>query len=190
MRTRDLRHVIDNALGFRPDQVRQDVRGATGSRGAAAVPEGLPVRQEVQPARGPYRVEPDQASQGCQLAIVDVDGEVLARTPQCPEFGAPEQARDWRNAAHLAAGWTLRAALEEIETFDRQLDEGRVIPTAAHYNEVVAIAVGALTRMRALEAEVLARHREAAAKRAEPGNEQDEEQDTDAEDTQDLGPGR
>ena len=103
-------------------------------------------------------------------------------TAPCPSrHPAPHQARDWRNAAQLAAGWTLREALEEIETFDRQLDEGRVIPTATHYNEVVTMAIGALTRMRALEAEVLARHHEATAKRAEPSNEQDEEQDvTDA----------
>lgn len=190
VRTSDLQHVIDTALGLRPDQVRPEARGATDTRGAAAVPEGVSDRPEVQPARGPYRIEPDQASHGCQLAIVDVDGEVLARTPECPEFGAPEQARDWRNAAQLAAGWTLRAALEEIETLDRQLDEGRVSPTATHYNEVVTIAIGALTRVRALEAEVLARHREAAAKRAEPSHEQDEEQDTEPEDGQDLGSGR
>ncbi len=189
VRTRDLQHVIDSAVGFRPDQLRMGepfrpvaggamgTCGATGTRGAAPAPERGAGRPEVEPARGPYRIEPDQASQGCQLAIVGVDGEVLARTPDSPEFGASEQARDWRNAAQLAAGWMLREALEEIERFDRQLDEGRVIPTATHYNEVVAIAIGALTRMRALEAEVLARHREATAKRAEPSDEQDEEQD-------------
>ncbi len=181
VRTGDLQHVIDTALGFRPDQLRTAEPSRPDVSGAAPAPERVPGRAEVEAARGPYRIEPDQASHGCQLAIVGVDGEVLARTPECPEFGAPEQARDWRNAAQLAAGWTLREALEEIETFDRQLDEGRVIPTATHYNEVVTMAIGALTRMRALEAEVLARHHEATAKRAEPSNEQDEEQDvTDA----------
>ena len=163
VRTSDLARVIDIAIGFSPDRMRPDVRDATAPRGAA-------------PARGPYCIEPDQVSQGCQLAIVAADGEVLARTPECSEFGVPEQEQDWRNAAQLAAGWTLRAALEEIETFDRQLDESQVVPTANHYNEVVALAIGALSRMRALEAEVLARHREAAAKRVEPSNEQDDEQ--------------
>ncbi|MHB1869628.1 MAG: hypothetical protein ACYCT1_02070 [Steroidobacteraceae bacterium] len=190
VRTGDLRHVIDTALGLRAEPSRP------AARGAAAATQRVPGRSEMQVARGPYRIEPDQASQGCQLAIVSADGEVLARTPECPEFGAPEQAQDWRNGAQLAAAWTLREALEEIETFDRQLDEGQVVPTANHYNEVVTIAIGALTRMRALEAEVLARHREAAGSRqalpsvTDPSNEQDEEQDTEAEDSQDLGPGR
>jgi len=119
VRTEDLQHVIDTAIG----------RSAETSRTAAA--ERGSDRQQLEVARGPYRVEPDQASQGCQLAIVDDAGQVLARTRQCPEFGAPEQARDWRNAAQLAAGWTLREALEEIETFDRQLDNGRVAPTTS-----------------------------------------------------------
>jgi hypothetical protein len=66
------------------------------------------------------------------------------------------------------------------------LDEGQVVPTAAQYNEVVAMATSALTRMRALEAEVLARHREAAAERAQ----QIEEQGTEPDDGQDLGSGR
>ena len=178
VRTEDLQHVIDAAIG----------RSAETSRtGAPERPSDL---SEMEVARGPYRIEPDQASHGCQLAILDAAGQVLSRTPECAEFGVPEQARDWRNAAQLAAGWTLREALEEIETFDRQLDEGRVIPTAKHYNEVITIAIGALTRMRALEAEVLAHHRDAAESREQPSNEQDEEQDTEAEDAQDLGPGR
>ena len=169
VRTSDLQHVIDIAIGFSADRARPDVSEAVVPRGTT-------------PARGPYCVAPDQASQGCQLAIVAADGSVLARTPECSEFGAPEQEQDWRNAAQLAAGWTLREALEEIETFDRQLDEGQVVPTAAQYNEVVAMATSALTRMRALEAEVLARHREAAGSRqarpsvTEPSNEQDDEQ--------------
>ena len=194
--TGDLRHVIDSALGLETDPSRTAepsrpaARRAMGTRGAAPAPERGAGRPEVEPAPGPYRIEPDQASQGRQLAIVDVGGAVFARTPECPEFGASEQARDWCNAAQLAAGWMLREALEEIERLDRQLDDGRVIPTATHYNEVVAIAIGALTRMRALEAEVLARHREATAKRAEPSDEQDEEQDPEAEDARDLNPGR
>ena len=167
VRTSDLKHVIDIAIGFSPDRAEPAVRDAA-------------------PAPGPYCIEPDQASQGCQLAIVAADGKVLARTPECSEFGVPEQEQDWRNAAQLAAGWTLRAALVEIETFDRQLDEGEVVPTAAHYNDVVAMATSALTRMRALEAEVLARHREAAAERAEQINEQDAE----PEDGQDMSSGR
>lgn len=167
VRTSDLKHVIDIAIGFSPDRAEPAVRDAA-------------------PAPGPYCIEPDQASQGCQLAIVAADGKVLARTPECSEFGVPEQEQDWRNAAQLAAGWTLREALEEIETFDRQLDEGEVVPTAAHYNDVVAMATSALTRMRALEAEVLARHREAAAERAEQINEQDAE----PEDGQDMSSGR
>ena len=165
VRTDDLQHVIDAAIG----RMAEPARTGAAARGSD--------RPEVEVARGPYRVEPDQASQGCQLAIVDDAGQVLARTPQCLEFGAPEQARDWRNAAQLAAGWMLREALEEIETFDRQLDDDQVVPTAKHYNEVVTIAIGALTRMRALEAEVLARHRDAAASCQEPSHEQDDEQD-------------
>lgn len=169
VRTEDLQLVIDAAIG----------RSAETSRTVA--PERASDQPEAEVARGPYRIEPDQASQGCQLAIVDDAGQVLARTPGCPEFGAPEQARDWRNAAQLAAGWMLREALEEIETFDRQLDEAQVVPTAKHYNEVITIAIGALTRMRALETEALAHHREAAACREEPSNEQDDEPDvTDA----------
>ena len=158
VRTEDLQLVIDTALG------------------AAAAPERVPDRSEMEVARGPYRIEPDQASHGCQLAIVDAAGQVLARTPECAEFGVPEQARDWRNGAQLAAGWSFREALEEIEAFDRQLDESQVVPTATHYNEVISMAIGALTRMRALEAEVLARHRDAAGSRAEPSNEPDDEQ--------------
>ena len=173
VRTSELQHVIDIAIGFSADRARPDVSESTSPRGTT-------------PAPGPYCVEPDQASQGCQLAIVAADGKVLARTPECSEFGVPEQEQDWRNAAQLAAGWTLREALEEIETFDRQLDEGQVVPTAVHYNEVVAMATSALTRMRALEAEVLARHRETAAERAE----QIEEQGTEPEDGQDMGTGR
>ena len=181
VRTDDLQHVIDAAIG----RMAEPARTAAAARGSD--------RPEVEVARGPYRVEPDQASQGCQLAIVDDVGQVLARTPGCPEFGAPEQARDWRNAAQLAAGWMLREALEEIETFDRQLDDDQVVPTAKHYNEVVTIAIGALTRMRALEAEVLARHQDASASReAQPSvaGEQDEELDSEAEESEDLGPGR
>ena len=177
VRTSDLQHVIDIAIGFSADRARPDVSEATVPRGTT-------------PARGPYCVAPDQASQGCQLAIVAADGSVLARTPECSEFGAPEQEQDWRNAAQLAAGWTLRAALEEIETFDRQLDEGQVVPNATHYNEVVTMAASALTRMRALEAEVLARHREAATQRAEQTHVEDEEQDAEPEDGQNLGSGR
>jgi len=196
VRTDDLRQVIDTALGVRAEPSRPSARGAAGTRGAAAAPDRVPGGPEALPARGPYRIEPDQVSQGCQLAIVDAAGQVLARTPECPEFGAPEQARDWRNAAQLACAWTLREALEEIETVDRQLDEAQVVPTAHHYDEVVAMAIGALTRMRALEAEVLARHRDAAGSRqarpsgTEPSNEQDDEQDAEAEDSQDLGPDR
>jgi hypothetical protein len=181
VRTSDLQYVIDTALGFMPDQVRPEVRAATGTRDAAVAPEGVSGGPEVRPASGPYRIEPDQASRSCQPAIVSVDGEVLARTREYPEFGAPEQARDWGNAAQLAAGWTLRKALEEIETFDRQLDDAQVVPTASHYTEVVAMVVNALTRMRALESEVIARHREAAGSRqarpsvTEPSNEQDDE---------------
>lgn len=181
VRTDDLQRVIDAAIG----RSVEPARTAAAERGSD--------RPEVEVARGPYRVEPDQASQGCQLAIVDDAGQVLARTPGCPEFGAPEQARDWRNAAQLAAGWMLCEALEEIETFDRQLDDDQVVPTAKHYNEVVTIAIGALTRMRALEAEVLARHQDASASReAQPfvTGEQDEEVGSEAEESEDLGPGR
>ena len=163
VRTSELQHVIDIAIGFSADRARPDVNESTSPGGTTLAP-------------GPYCVEPDQASQGCQLAIVAADGSVLARTPECSEFGAPEQEQDWCNAAQLAAGWTLRAALEEIETFDRQLDDDQVVPNAAHYNEVVAMATSALTRMRALEAEVLARHREAAAGRAQQTQGEDEEQ--------------
>ena len=163
--TGDLQHVIDTALGL------------TTEREAAAVPERASDLPDLEAAQGPYRIEADQASHGCQLAIVSAAGQVLARTPECAAYGVPEQARDWRNAAQLAAAWTLREALEEIETFDRQLDESQVVPTANHYNEVVTIAIGALTRMRAMEAEVLARHRDAAVSRQEPSNEQDDQQD-------------
>jgi len=68
-----------------------------------------------------------------------------------------------------------------------------VAPTAKHYNEVVTIAIGALTRMRALEAEVLARHHDASASReAQPyvTGGQDEGLDSEAEESEDLGSGR
>ena len=139
VRTGDLQHVIDTALGFTAAPSRP------AGRGAGAACERAPDRPGVEAAQGPYRVEIDQASHGCQLAIVDAAGEVLARTPECGEFGAPEQARDWRNAAELASAWTMREALQEIES----LDWRRGI---RHYHsEVIRTAREALQRARDME---------------------------------------
>ena len=55
--TGDLQHVIDTALGL------------TTEREAAAVPERASDLPDLEAAQGPYRIEADQASHGCQLAI-------------------------------------------------------------------------------------------------------------------------
>ena len=63
------------------------------------------------------------------------------------------------------------------ELVDRhRLDERQVARTATHYHEIVAAASGALTRMIALEAELLACHRDAAGSGQEASDEQDDEQ--------------
>jgi hypothetical protein len=58
------------------------------------------------------------------LAIVDANGEILARTPECEEYGAKEQAQDLYNAHVMAAGAELLAALKalraEVEDMTRR----------------------------------------------------------------------
>ena len=146
VRTCELEGVIDTALGLTTD------RSATGARHGTAPARALNQTDidatGMAIAEGPYRIEPDQASQGCQFAIVSADGEVLARTPASPEFGAPEQAQDWCNAAQLASAWTLRHALEEIEAFDQLREYSKTARPADDYAEVVRLAREALNQAR------------------------------------------
>ncbi len=168
VRTCDLEGAIDTALGLTTDRRAAGVRRGTASARALNQTdvdvEGMAI------AEGPYRIEPDQASQGCQLAIVSAAGEVLARTPKCPEFGAPEQAQDWCNAAQLASVWTLRHALEEIEAFDQLREYSKTARPADDYSEVARLARSALHQARDMRktAAEHARAAEATVRAREP----------------------
>ncbi len=49
----------------------------------------------------PLHVEPDQASHGEQLCIVDADGTVIARSPSATSYGAIDQIPDQYNLSWL-----------------------------------------------------------------------------------------
>lgn len=53
----------------------------------------------------PLHVEPDQASHGEQLCIVDAAGTVIARSPSAPAYRAVEQVVDQYNLS-----WIVEAA--------------------------------------------------------------------------------
>lgn len=55
----------------------------------------------------PLHVEPDQASHGEQLCIVDAAGVVIARSPSAPAYRSVEQIPDQYNLS-----WLVDAANE------------------------------------------------------------------------------
>lgn len=60
-----------------------------------------------------WSVVPEQESHGACLCIQDNErGVIIARTPECSEYGAPEQKQDAINAAKMAAAPEMLAALQ------------------------------------------------------------------------------
>lgn len=100
------------------------------------------------PLRSPWVVQPDAGSHGRQLAVVNTaTGAILARTPECSEYGARGQIADMANAELMALApvlhktvWEVEKALQQIERFDRRMGQEERVPTGEDYNEVLASA--------------------------------------------------